>query len=154
MFFKTKSSPARESKSSIPPPVANGFMSHTKPAPSIAAVAENRSAELSPPAPTAEQVQKWATNEAAFAVTFARVVSVDMRSPHYKRYALADLESRPARNHTEVGHQKLHLQNASLDVKLTTAWKGRYDIFLSRANAIGSTSHITRCSTPCLVDDL
>ena len=50
------------------------------------------SAELPPPAPTAEQVQKWATNEAAFAVTFSRVVSVLMRSPHYKHYTLADLE--------------------------------------------------------------
>ena len=50
------------------------------------------SAELPPPAPTAEQVQKWATNEAAFAVTFTRVISVLMRSPHYKHYTLADLE--------------------------------------------------------------
>ena len=92
MFIKTKSSPARESKASIPPPVTNGFMSNAKLAPSIAAVEENSSAELAPLPPTAEQVQKWATNEAAFAVTFSRVVSVLMRSPHYKHYTLADLE--------------------------------------------------------------
>ena len=90
MFFKTKLSPALESKASSPPPVANGFNGNTKPAASIAA--EASSAELSPPAPTAEQVQKWATNEAAFAVTFTRVVSVLMQSPHYKHYTLADLE--------------------------------------------------------------
>ena len=45
-----------------------------------------------PPAVSEEMRQKLAASEMQFALTFTRVVSVLLRSSHYKHYTLSDLE--------------------------------------------------------------